>query len=79
MADPTRRYTNNVPGKFYVDEECIDCSLCSEIAPDNFTIHLEEGHDYVYKQPANEREESLCLEAMDSCPVAAIGADGQSV
>ena len=37
MADKTKKYPDNVPGKFYVDDQCIDCDLCRETAPDHFT------------------------------------------
>jgi ferredoxin len=30
----------------------------------------------VFKQPENEAEENLCKEAMEGCPVEAIGSDG---
>lgn len=63
----------NVPGKFYVDVRCIGCSLCSEIAPDNFAANNEEGYEYVSVQPCCESEEALCREAMELCPVNAIG------
>ncbi|MGA1599392.1 MAG: ferredoxin [bacterium] len=76
MADWSLRFEDNVPGRFYVDEECIDCSLCSEIAPENFSVNLREGHDFVSCQPRNAREEELCKEAQESCPVEAIGSDG---
>lgn len=76
MADPTRKFTDNVPGKYYVDEDCIDCSLCSEIAPMCFQVNLQQGHDFVYQQPKDPSEEELCIEAMESCPVDAIGDDG---
>ena len=33
-------------------------------------------HSYVYKQPESPEEEALCQEAMDGCPVEAIGSDG---
>ncbi|MGK5093988.1 ferredoxin [Deltaproteobacteria bacterium TL4] len=78
MADKARKFSNNISGKYYVDDECIDCSLCSEIAPDNFTVDMEAGHDYVYHQPMNQAQEALCLDAMDLCPVDAIGNDGDS-
>ena len=52
------------------------CNLCSEIAPDNFAVETEEGHDYVYKQPEAGEEMSLCLEALECCPVEAIGNNG---
>ena len=76
MADKSRKWSQNVIGKFYVDQECIDCNLCSEIAPDNFAVESEEGHDYVYKQPQTEQELNLSFEALECCPVEAIGHDG---
>ena len=78
MADKTKKFANNVPGKYYVDEECIDCNLCSEIAPDNFTVDMEDGHDYVYHQPVTLEQEALCIEALEACPVEAIGNNGIS-
>jgi 4Fe-4S single cluster domain of Ferredoxin I len=36
MADVANKYPENAPGKFYVDEQCIDCDLCRETAPANF-------------------------------------------
>jgi len=32
MADVANKYAENVPGKFYVDDQCIDCDLCRETA-----------------------------------------------
>lgn len=77
MADKSRKWPQNVPGKYYVDQECIDCNLCSEIAPDNFQVEESEGHDFVKKQPTTPQEEALCKESMESCPVEAIGNDGE--
>jgi len=34
------------------------------------------GFSYVYKQPTTPDEETLCKEAMEGCPVEAIGNDG---
>ena len=76
MADTSRRWPNNVSGPFYVDEDCIDCHLCSEIAPYNFQIDSENGHDFVYKQPESRDEEEHCQDALSCCPVSAIGNDG---
>ena len=78
MADKSRKWPQNTPGPFYVDEECIDCNLCSEIAPDNFMVHKEDGHDFVYKQPESETEQELAREAMEACPVESIGEDGEA-
>ena len=35
------------------------------------------GHSYVYKQPESPEEEALCKEAMEGCPVEAIGDDSE--
>ncbi len=80
MPDKTRRFEDNVPGRYYVSEECIGCTLCSEIAPEIFALNADEDlpteHNYVCKQPVTAQEEELCEEAMDSCPGNAIGNDG---
>ena len=76
MADAAHKYPENIQGKYYVDDQCIDCDLCRETAPANFTRNDDGGHSYVHKQPENEEEERLSKEAMEGCPVEAIGADG---
>lgn len=73
MADIANSYPQNVTGKFYVDNQCIDCDLCRETAPKNFTRWEEGGYSYVYQQPQNPEEEKLCMEALEGCPVEAIG------
>ena len=78
MADKEDKYEDNVDGKFYCDTQCIDCDLCREMAPDNYRRNENRGHSYVYKQPENEDEVALCVEAMESCPVEAIGSDGDT-
>ncbi len=77
MAELEDKYPDNVTGKFYVDEQCIDCDLCRETAPENFTRNEDEGYSFVYKQPENDEEEALCREALEGCPVEAIGDDGE--
>ncbi len=76
MADKTKKYSDNVAGKFYVDDQCIDCDLCRETAPDHFTRNENGGYSFVSKQPATPEEEARCKEAMEGCPVEAIGNDG---
>ena len=76
MADPNDRVEGNAPGKWYVDSSCIDCDVCRETAPNNFQANEDEGFSYVYKQPENDEEAALCEEAMEGCPVEAIGNDG---
>jgi ferredoxin len=76
MADRDQKWEDNVQGQFYVDKECILCSLCTDIAPDNFKESLDGDHDYVYKKPGNEIERKQCMYALEQCPVDAIGHDG---
>jgi len=87
MADPTEKWEDNVGGKstisgktysFYVDRECILCSVCSDAAPNNFRMSDEEDHDICMKQPENEDELAACYEALENCPVEAIGDDGHT-
>jgi len=76
MADKNKRFPDNIPGRFYVDKECIACDACILAAPDHFKMHDEDGHAFVVKQPQTPDEESHCREAMEGCPVEAIGNDG---
>ena len=76
MADPKERVEENVPGAYYVDATCIDCDVCRDTAPDNFARSDEKGYSFVFKQPETEEEQTLCEEALASCPVEAIGNDG---
>lgn len=76
MADVTSKWPENVPGKFYVDEQCIDCDLCRETAPDFFD-RCDDGYSFVKKQPKTDAEVELCVEALEGCPVEAIGDDNE--
>jgi ferredoxin len=84
LADPKDKFNDNVGGvtvisgkkySFFVDRECIFCHVCSQAAPDNFKESKQGDHDIVYKQPKNEIELEECFDAMDQCPVFAIGDD----
>ena len=76
MAEVSERWEDNVPGAWYVDKSCILCSLCVDLAPNNFKESEQGDHDVVYKQPETEEELAQCKEAMEQCPVEAIGNDG---
>lgn len=76
MAVLENRYKENVVGKFYVDSQCIDCDLCRQTAPSNFDRNQDGGYSYVKKQPVTPNEEAQCQEAMQGCPVEAIGNNG---
>lgn len=77
MADKANKVPGSVAGKYYVDTQCIDCNLCRDTAPENFKQDEAAGYAFVYKQPANATEETQCKDSKDSCPVEAIGDDGQ--
>jgi len=77
MADKANKLPDNAPGPWYVDNQCIDCDACRQVAPNNFSRNEEAGYSYVSKQPENEEELKQCQEAMESCPVEAIGNDGE--
>jgi glyoxylase-like metal-dependent hydrolase (beta-lactamase superfamily II)/ferredoxin len=71
MAKPSRRLAWNVPGDFYVDNSCIDCDACRQIAP---TVFREHGDlSIVYRQPADDKEVLDALKALVACPTASIG------
>ena len=77
MAQIGDRWPDNLPGKFYVDEQCIDCDLCREVAPEFFRRNDDQGYSYVFNQPDSQDEVGECEEALESCPVEAIGDDGR--
>jgi ferredoxin len=76
MAEKDEKWPENVKGKYYVDEQCIDCDLCRETAPNFFTRNEDGGYSFVHKQPESQEDIDLCMEALEGCPVEAIGEDG---
>lgn len=76
MADPNDKVPGQASGRYYVDSQCIDCDLCRETSPANFTRNEEQAFSYVHKQPESPEEELLTKDAMQNCPVEAIGNDG---
>ena len=76
MSNKLNKYKENADGRYFVSDECIDCDLCRQTAPNNFNRNQSGGYSFVFKQPTTAEEESLCQEAKDGCPVEAIGNDG---
>ncbi|MDX2110470.1 MAG: ferredoxin [Verrucomicrobiota bacterium] len=76
MADKSNRFPENATGKFFVDDQCIDCDLCRETAPDYFKRNDDGGYSFVFNQPSSEEGIAQCMEALEGCPVEAIGDDG---
>src|SRR6185312_1533358 len=76
MADPARRLADNVPGPFFVDDTCIDCDTCRQLAPATFG---ETGAtSFVQAQPRNGAERRAALRALLACPTASIGTPDRS-
>jgi ferredoxin len=75
MATLAKKVAENIPGEFFVSEDCIDCDLCRQSAPLFFARKFfgNMGYTYVQRQPASVRERDLCLNALRACPVDAIG------
>jgi len=76
MADKNDKHPGQMDGEFYVDTQCIDCDLCRQTAPNNFKRDEDGGFSYVFKQPESDDERTQCKQAMEECPVEAIGDDG---
>lgn len=76
MAERSKKLTKNVNGAFYVDDTCIDCEVCREIAPANFTRDDQTRKSYVFHQPDNPADQAACQAAVEECPVEAIGQNG---
>lgn len=77
MADRLTRLPDNLPGKFYVDDSCLDCDACRALAPANFARNDDKGYSFVIKQPTTPEEVALCRRAAEECHVEAIGMDGE--
>jgi glyoxylase-like metal-dependent hydrolase (beta-lactamase superfamily II)/ferredoxin len=71
MADPKLAYDDNVAGNFFVDETCIDCDLCRQIAPSVFKE--ESDHSSVSHQPESPDEILRAAMALVACPTGSIG------
>ena len=71
MANVARRLPENVPGDFYVDDSCIDCDACRQIAPATFRDHGDRSS--VFRQPESEGEVRRALMAIAACPTSSIG------
>jgi glyoxylase-like metal-dependent hydrolase (beta-lactamase superfamily II)/ferredoxin len=71
MARIERRLPQNVEGDFYVDDTCIDCDACRQIAPETFRDHGDQSS--VGRQPSTPEEIERALMALVACPTASIG------
>jgi glyoxylase-like metal-dependent hydrolase (beta-lactamase superfamily II)/ferredoxin len=73
VALRARALASNAPGDWFVDDACIACDTCRQLAPATFG-GAEDDLAFVARQPADEASRRRALAALISCPVAAIGA-----
>jgi len=73
MAQLADRYDDNITGPYYVDYECIACDTCTNMAKKHFKLTDNFDHAIVFQQPIGAEEIQLCQDALDACPVDAIG------
>ncbi len=76
MADKNSRFKENLPGKYYVDDQCIACDACCVEAPRFFAMNDNDGHAFVKLQPLSPADIQEAENALAACPVEAIGNDG---
>jgi glyoxylase-like metal-dependent hydrolase (beta-lactamase superfamily II)/ferredoxin len=71
MADRRRAVAENVAGDFFVDETCIDCDACRQLAPEVFAD--AGSYSFVHAQPQTAEAERGALRALLACPTGSIG------
>jgi glyoxylase-like metal-dependent hydrolase (beta-lactamase superfamily II)/ferredoxin len=71
MADLRKKLAGNIDGLFFVDDTCIDCDTCRQLAP---AVFADSG-DYaiVHHQPQTELELRNATQALIACPTGSIG------
>ncbi len=58
--------------KVLITSDCVNCGLCSDIAPEIFRANDVLDITEVIRNPTAGNEEKATQEAADSCPTAAI-------
>jgi glyoxylase-like metal-dependent hydrolase (beta-lactamase superfamily II)/ferredoxin len=73
MARLDRRLDDNAAGQFFVDDSCIDCDACRQIAPATFVRSAARGQSIVGAQPEAGEGKRRALMALVACPTSSIG------
>ncbi len=72
MARLDLRHPDNAPGEWYVDDRCIDCGTCRDLAPHLFGDTCDQS--IVIHQPGDTPEAELgAWLAAQACPTQSIG------
>ena len=75
MPNPQHAFSDNSPGAWYVDDNCIACGLCENYVPDVFGMSPDAGNFLVHRQPSTPQELADAENARERCPTEAIGND----
>ncbi len=75
MARPDLRHPANADGAWFVDERCIDCGTCRDLAPDVF---VDIGDRSVVASQPSPSEEGQAWLAAQACPTQSIGTTDRS-
>lgn len=71
MAHLSRRLSGNTAGDFFVDNSCIDCDICRQVAPETF--RAQAAQTVVFHQPSTPESVHRALMALVACPTGSIG------
>ena len=77
MTSQSDLHPQNVPGRFFVNRDCIGCDQCRVIAPNHFSGD-DQSFAFVSRQPVTAEELKQCEEALGECPVTAIGMEAEN-
>ena len=78
MADKDCRLPDNAPGGSTWTTSASTATRAARPRPSFFARNDDKGYSFVHKQPTDEDGQELCLEALEGCPVEAIGQDGDA-
>jgi glyoxylase-like metal-dependent hydrolase (beta-lactamase superfamily II)/ferredoxin len=73
VARLAHRLVGNAGGDLYVDDSCIDCETCRQIAPAVFARDRAAGQSIVRQQPRNAADQRRAMMALVACPTSSIG------
>jgi glyoxylase-like metal-dependent hydrolase (beta-lactamase superfamily II)/ferredoxin len=73
MARLDLRHPDNAPGDWYVDERCIDCGTCRDLAPALFGMTADQSIVVRQPAPADRAEGRDAWLAAQACPTQSIG------
>lgn len=75
--DSFTKFAENVPGKYYVTDQCNSCGLCKSVADELFDFNNEGTYYYVCKQPISQAEQAMMDDAIEFCTANGIWWDGR--